>query len=387
MTKAINKKRGFLGSIDVASQSYWTAGKNSENLRCNETILYAEIDCCQSFAMIAKTQEKIQDQYNKMDMFFLCLKAVEKYSLDQDKLRRAGVVIGNMVKDGEFSKSWATITAENAHVDSLVEEMYKRTEMNAETQENSNFMTWYVDNVIDQNYYNNVDGSKTVDAPRLSGLSAGSNDEWSTKMKESGPYLLYMVTDTSKGLDQKAISRKKQAQTKLLNYLHSSNNNLTKASVLANAKSGIALKTGYEPQEALEEFKREAKEGATNGVGFVITATVVAAIITAVVTILSTIAAIYMQYQTNKTNKEIAELQSSKPSDSDMKQAAPDTSDVEKQAEEAKKAKEELEAEVANMESQSIFTKPLFWIASIFGAGAIGLGVFATTRKKKAQQK
>ena len=52
----------FLGSTEVDVNNYWTEGKNSQQLRCNETVLYAEIDCCQELAAIAKTKEQLQEQ-------------------------------------------------------------------------------------------------------------------------------------------------------------------------------------------------------------------------------------------------------------------------------------------------------------------------------------
>lgn len=342
-------KRGFLGSTEVDVNNYWTGGKNSQQLRCNETVLYAEIDCCQELAAIAKTKEQLQEQYGRMDMFYLCLQAVKFYHADAALLRCAGVVIGNMVNEGCFSGDFESIEAENLFVDELVVELQDRTESFAEVAENDNFMNWYKDNVLDLNYYHNYDGSKT-DTPRLNGLGAAmSSDEYSKMAKEGGMYLLYLVTDTD-GKDGKPeqISKKKLKQNKFLQYMHSSGTNVTRQSILANAKSGIIAKSGSEPAETLDRFKEEARadQEGVKGVGWLIT--LISMIVTAVVIIVNMVVSAVQARKAAEAQQYIDTLNMQAPTPEELQGASPEYADYQKEIESTINRIADTNASIAN---------------------------------------
>lgn len=305
------RKRGFLGSTEVDVTNYWSAGKGSEELRCNETILYAEIDALQEEVTIAESQDEVQECYNKMDMFYMCLKAIDKYALDADLLHKAGVVIGNMVEAGDFSQSYASIEDENKAVDARVEEMYRRTEDYHETHVNDNFMMWYKDNVELYNYYNNFDGTQTIDKPHLSGLRGDETyDVNSAEVKKSGPYFLYVVADVT-GDDagkKKAQVRAKKAkhQEWMRDMANKSQSNLTYASIKAASRSGIMAPRaanpatqvggfGHKPEYIVERLKRNDKAVQGLGCGASLIITIISIVASVLIAILNMIIAIFNQ--------------------------------------------------------------------------------------------
>lgn len=380
------RKRGMLGSADIDISNYWTNGKGSQELRCNETVIYAEIDVCQAYVSIAKTQEEVQDQYSKMDMFYLCLEAIELYHSDASALRKAGVVIGNMLADGCFSIDFGSIEEENKYVCQLVVDMQRRVQNWSEKGENSNFMEWYVPNVCDLNYYHNADGTKTVDKPKLMGVGATYTDDyWSKQMKEGGMYCLYLVTDTdgSNGGDQKKIERKKMQQMKHLNYMHGAANNMTINSMLRNAEAGIVEKSGKTPSDCLKQLKTE-KEVGTKGLGFI---EIVAAIVSAIVAIIKMV----QQYKAQKEEirQMVQDESAAEPTENQMNQNKPSPDDWLKMAAEEEQKADELEKAAKKAAEQyddakdgdDKKTSPLVWIGGAALAGLAIIGVLLWKRK------
>lgn len=380
------QKRGVLGSADIDISNYWTNGKGSQELRCNETVIYAEIDVCQAYVSIATTQEEVQEQYSKMDMFYLCLEAIELYHSDASALRKAGVVIGNMLADGCFSLDFNSIEEENKYVCQLVVDMQRRVQNWSEKGENSNFMEWYVPNVCDLNYYHNADGTKTVDKPKLMGVGATYTDDyWSKQMKEGGMYCLYLVTDTdgSNGGDKKKIERKKMQQMKHLNYMHGAANNMTINSMLRNAEAGIVEQSGKTPSDCLKQLKTE-KEVSTKGLGFI---EIVAAIVSAIVAIIKMV----QQYKAQKEEirQMVKDESAAEPTENQMNQNKPSPDDWLKMAAEEEQKADELEKAAKKAAEQyddakdgdEKKTSPLVWIGGAALAGLAIIGVLLWKRK------
>jgi hypothetical protein len=381
------QKRGVLGSADIDISNYWTNGKGSQELRCNETVIYAEIDVCQAYVSIATTQEEVQEQYSKMDMFYLCLEAIELYHSDASALRKAGVVIGNMLADGCFSIDFGSIEEENKYVCQIVVDMQRRVQNWSEKGENSNFMEWYVPNVCDLNYYHNADGTKTVDKPKLMGVGATYTDDyWSKQMKEGGMYCLYLVTDTdgSNGGDQKKIERKKIQQMKHLNYMHGAANNMTINSMLRNAEAGIVEKSGKTPSDCLKKLKTE-KEGGTSGLGDPIT--IVTAIISAIVAIIKLVQ--QAKAQKEEIRQMVQDESAAEPTENQMNQNKPSPDDWLKMAAEEEQKANELEKAAKKAAEQYEDAKdgdekknsPLVWIGGAALAGLAIIGVLLWKRK------
>lgn len=259
-------KRGMLGTTEVDTAGYWTEGKNSQELRVNETILYAEIDKRQELANLWHERGDatgVQKQYNEMDMFYLMLRAIGEWSGDEVRLRRAGVVIGNMVAEGKFSGVYPSIEAENAAVARYVEEMKERVNAgaNKEPIRNASFLTYYTRVVVERNYYHNTDGSKTQDTPRLEGLGTTATDDYETKnVKEGGAYFCYLVSDvkpSEAGKKKYVVHNKKMCQDSLMQKVSQQGNNLSTDSMMIAAESGMIAKSGLTKEEFMKQFQQD----------------------------------------------------------------------------------------------------------------------------------
>lgn len=245
-------KRGFLGSVEIR-QDYWTNSKGSNELRQNETYLYAEIDCCQEYIGIAKTKSEAQIQYNKQDLFFLCLVAIGMSNDDDEKLYKYGVVIGNMISEGKIYRSYASIEEENNTLSSMVDDMAVRVAQYNEIETNNDFLNWYTEKVISLN-----------NKPLMNGVGdANGYDSLSAQAKEGGLYWIYLLNsaeDVYESGDIQTLREKVRYHEDYLNWVNSCGANVSADSILANARAGIIAKTGKTPEEVLKGMKQN-KEG------------------------------------------------------------------------------------------------------------------------------
>lgn len=314
-------KRGFLGSVDIR-QDYWTNGKNSGELKQNETYLYAEIDCCQEYIGIAKNQTEAQTQYNKQDLFYLCLVAISMAEGDKTKLYQYGVVIGNMISEGRIYRSYFSLEEENAALDKMVDELAVRGYNFKETVQNNDFIDWYNDNVIAMD-----------NEPKMTQIGATSgSDDLSIQAKEGGLYFVYLLNkneDVFEGGDIQILREKVRFHEDYLKWVNSCDVNVTSNSILANARAGIIAKTGMTPEQALSSMKI----GNVNGLGDPVTIAgmTVGAFITVVSICASALAGIVVAIieAVGRVKNERLAIEASKnsPSEPDLNREAPSPGD------------------------------------------------------------
>lgn len=280
-------KRQYLGATNITRTDYWSGGKGSEELRRNETYLYALIDLSQEKIGILKNNTDVQNEYNKQDLCFLCLNAVELSQGNTDWLARYGVVIGNMITEGKIYRGYDNLEEENKALDELVSEAMIRVDKMNEKESNSEFSEWFKYHILQQNYYANFDGSITTDAPHVSGLGATSeSDELTQRAKDTGFYFVYLLNDTeevfSNAVDVQVLREKIAYQEEYLNYVERCGTNQTRDSVLVAAASGIIRDMGTDSYGALQILK--GKQG-VDGLGVLTeaAATIIVGIITAVI--------------------------------------------------------------------------------------------------------
>lgn len=315
-------KRGFLGSVDITRQNYWTNGKSSGELKQNETYLYAEIDCCQEYIGIAKSYSEAQTQYNKQDLFYLCLVAISMAEDDGAKLYRYGVVIGNMISEGKIYRAYSGLEEENAALDQMVDELVLRGSKDIETDRNEDFMEWYNECVL---YMNNE--------PKMNGIGATSgSDDLSIQAKEGGLYFVYLLNkneDVFEGGDVQTLREKVLAHENYLDWINSCDVNVTSNSILANARAGIIAKTGMTPEQTLSSMKI----GKTNGLGdpVMVGGMTLGAFIMLMVTAVSALGGVVIGIieAVGKVKNERLAIEASKtaPSDSDLNGKAPSPND------------------------------------------------------------
>ena len=380
----MGNKRQYLGSADIR-QDYWSNGKDSRELKLNETLLYAEINCCNAIISICENQMDAQMEYNKQDLMYMCLVAVERSGADDDKLSRYGNVIGNMVGEGKIYRVYANIDEENQSLDLMLDEMEKR-QANAESCTDDNFMMWFNEKVLAYNCYRNYDGSITYDRPKvvagLNGLGGGS-DSFSEQMVESGGYMLYLLnkpSDVYAGcVDEKEMRVKMINQNDYINWIGNSNTNMTYDSILVNGRMGIIEKTKMMPDKALEELKKGEQ---LDGLGFVITSTVVTAIIYAVIAIISAVAAIITAAIDSKTASYAAALQNTAPSDAQLRAASPDTGDY--GHEKIKDLQERMDKAKTTSDMYEKISSPGFIAGIVVVFTAIfGAAIYSSRKKKR----
>lgn len=375
------KKRGFLGSAEVDVYQYWTEGKNSHELKRNETILYAEIDLCQSKSeYCCKTDEDLQEQYSRMDLMYVCLQSISICGSDDESLKCAGAWIGNRIKEGAFSKSFTSVDEENLYVDALISELKEFLKSNDYIDVlNRDFDEWFMSNVVEYNYYNTPNG-KTKYRP-VSGLGATTgNDDFSSKMKKSAMSLMYYGANTDnlyEGSDEELVSAKLFSQNRAVQWFAGAGTNMTTESIASNIKSGIIESTGgLSQEEAIYSFREEAVDykNGTKGVGELFTL-----IVTLVSTAITIALSIIKMVQANKakgyyTDSELAIEQSAPDPDS----YAPSYDDY------VEGAKAEMQ-DILN-QSSSLTKEEMIAVGCVAGVGVIGAIAMLFTGKKDKQQ-
>lgn len=302
----------MLGSASVDVYTYWSGGKNSHELKCNETILYSEIDLSQSYAQFCKTHEALQFHYNRMDEMYLCLKAVEFCGENDDLLRCAGAIIGNWKSDGSLSMRFESVEDENRYLDGLVAELRDSLSPEQETEvdvTNPEFDGWFEENVVQYNYYNTPTGKSKTMPVGMAGLGATTgNDDYSAKMKDSAMTLLYHIADKENVMDgcrdEDEMIMKRYSANKAVNWFANQDTNMTQKSIENCIKSGIFEQTeGQSPDDVVNDLK---SGNGMSGLGME-PITIVMIVVAAITTICSLIATLVKAKYSAMTQQAMAE--------------------------------------------------------------------------------
>jgi hypothetical protein len=405
-------KRGFLGTTEVDTEDYWTNGKGGQQLKLNETNLYAEIDLCQEILVNCENALEEQEQYRRQDVLWLCLKAVEYAGADDNLLRKGGRIIGNMATAGMCSRLYTTMDGENAMLEVLCKQLKERMQNDAESISNPSFNDWFEEVVVECNYYQNLDGSKTKDKPRLFGLGATeTKDTYSKQLKEYATTLLYSIQDSedlySDCTDESEMRQKLMGQSETVQWFANSGTNMTTRSVKLNIQSGCSSKLGGKtPKEALAKYKNECAKAYTetepNGLGCFVVSSIIAAIITLVILLAKMIISIVQQKREAKLAESVA-LAASTPTQEELEMNMPTAGDYDNSALEIEmqKAQDALAESNENLnkivaESQTTETPEeedntmLYVGLGVGGVVLVGSVAFVAVRaskKKKSQGK
>ena len=380
----MGNKRQYLGSTDIR-QDYWSGGKDSRELKLNETLLYAEINCCNSMISICDTYQEAQKEYNKQDLMYLCLVAVERSGSDYNKLSRYGNVIGNMIGEGKIYRAYSSLDEENSNLDLMIDEIELR-EPYAETCTNEEFLAWFEEKVLGYNCYRNYDGSITYNRPKIvSGLNGlgGGSDTFSEKMVEAGTYMLYLVNDNRdvyEGcLDEMEMSHKMINQKNYMNWFGHANTNMTYDSILVNARSGIIEKTKRSPKEALNELKGDGVSGLGDPIA------ILSLVLTAISVLTALAKLIVESVQQSRLLDYANELQNNEPSEDDMLAASPDAADY------GGKKIADLKDELDELENKTDIYEKISSPAFVAGIVAVfvvifGAAIYSSRKKKRTHE-
>ena len=405
-------KRGFLGTTEVDTEDYWTNGKGGQQLKLNETNLYAEIDLCQEILVNCENALEEQEQYRRQDVLWLCLKAVEYAGADDNLLRKGGRIIGNMATAGMCSRLYTTMDGENAMLEVLCKQLKERMQNDAESISNPTFNDWFEEVVVECNYYQNLDGSKTKDKPRLFGLGATeTKDSYSKQLKENSVTLMYAVQDTDDlyedCTDKRELKYKLQGQIETVQWFANSGTNMTNYSVKQNIKSGLCKSLEVKNQkEALAKFKKECanaySETEPNGLGCGIISSIIAAIIVLVLALVKMITAIVQQKREAQLAKA-TELASSQPTQEELEMNMPTAGDYDNSALEIEMQKAQdalaesnenlnkIVAESQNTETSEEEDNTMLYVGLGVGGvvlvGSVAFVAVRASKKKKSQGK
>lgn len=275
-------KRNRIGDTDIdLSLPYWSAGKDTHQLRTCEIELYAHIDLLQEEANLLTDDIEIQTKYNQMDMYFACLKIIEAYGTQPDLLKQAAVVLNSHILKGRFSKTYTDLDERNENVNALIAVIIENAPDNTLAYNFDNeFLVWFNDTVIEQNYYCNPQTGQRSNQAITPTIGATSTyDTFSSKIKESGCYWLY--TQVKETTDFNDTGKWKLAQQyQYVDWVLSCNIGMNRASVNANIQSGILNKTGKNATDNLTELKNSAVAGSCKiGIGIEIVVSIVMAVI------------------------------------------------------------------------------------------------------------
>ncbi len=395
-------KRGFLGTTEVDTHEYWTNGKGGQCLKLNETNLFAEIDLCQEILVNCENDLEEQEQYRRQDVLWLCIKAVEYAGADDELLRKGGIIIGNMATSGLFSMLYTTMEGENAMIESLCRQLKDRMQNDAEDISNPTFNDWFDEVVVQYNYYQNVDGSKTKDKPRIAGLGATeTKDSYSSQIKECAANFMYVVQDQAdiyEGCtDESEMRQKLMGQSEAVQWFANSGTNMTSYSIRQNICAGLNAKLETKtPKEALTKFKKECKdaysEEGLKGLGEIFT--LICAIIAAVIVIISLVKSI-IDMKREAQLAEATRLAAESPTQEELEMNMPTAGDYDNTAlaaemQAAKDALEEsnnnLNSILAQSQTEEKDNTMLYTGLALGGVALVGGVAFAVRKSKKKKK-
>lgn len=297
------------GIGDVQSKqewNYWT--DNTETINNTQAVntLLALINCnyIEVTRMMGITPAEKIDNLNDIDVYVVCLDAARRFAEKPELLKRAGYVIAGMIEKGEFNCDSLDNTERDAHLDQLLAKAETGYADEATPEVESDFVTWYQQNVIDRNRIvipakereeiRSVLKKSVAKKQSIGDLDWRNNAELSEYLLKGSEYFLYTYfTDaqlnrlTAKQRRPFAIKRKKQRKTydyckSLFVGVYGSENEMRRI-----IRSGIINYFTVTPENVCEDIISGKRK--VDGVGQLVTeaiASIIVAVISAVVSII-----------------------------------------------------------------------------------------------------
>lgn len=390
----MKQKRGFLGTTEVDTTDYWTNGKGGQQLRCNETDLYAELDLYQEQLALSDTPNEDAELYRKQDCIWLCLNAIDIANGNDELLRKGGRIIADMRVSGGLSSPFATVNGENVLLQQLCDDLKRRmlSDTDAPTAD-AEFEEWFETEVVAFNYYQNLDGSKTKDIPRLFGLGATeTQDNYSKTVKDCGLNFIYTIQDTEDLYEgctnERDIYNKKKRQAETINWFATSGTNMTVNSLKKNVLAGCMAKTGKKTKkDCLDALKRDCngeEDVAVNGLGELFT--LISLIVAAVIMIVSVVLSIVKSKREAQLQAAV-EAASKTPTEEELALQAPsagdyNTEELEKELQAAREMAANAQSSLSASQAEEDHTL-LYTLLGVGGVSVLGLVAALRIRKKK----
>ena len=254
-------KRARIGTTDIdTSLTIWTDGQ--QWMRLNACEQYADISALNAEynLIVDKDADKAEQLLNRMDVAYTTIKIIEAYGGQAELLKRAGIVLGQMIEAGEYAKSYASMDERNTALNSKIAALQHEVENWQNWQFTSE--TWqkhWQDDIMDNDYYANpATGERLTDQPgNFAAVGAqSSQDRYMDQIAEAGSHWLYACVDSEEALDQfnkgipYKVKTKLYKQIKQAEWFKSANTGLTPNSVYRSARAGLIDYHKQTPEES-----------------------------------------------------------------------------------------------------------------------------------------
>lgn len=235
---------------------------------------------------------------NEIDLYSFCLSYAQKYSNDTNRLRQAGIAIGNILADGAFIFNSFDDSAREDHLLYLDDAIRSEFENNVPSR-NAEFDQWWKENVMQLNKVYCTSGEAAmIDSAinqSISGIGAvydgWENDkDLSSLLTKGSEFFIYLYfTDKQLAKLPKRFREKKRNQQNI--YEHCKDKFVgiygSEADLQRIIRSGLIQYFGEKPSVVCERIV--ASPRSYKGIGPFIADDIIIAIITAVATIIAAI--------------------------------------------------------------------------------------------------
>lgn len=222
-----------IGETEKQTYTYWTDNTNSvENTQAVNTLLVGINSLYTDYLYLENTKEEQLQLLNQIDLYAVCLEAAKRYNKHYKTLQKAGGVIGNMIKRGDFNYEELDESKRDAHLDWLIETAQDMWDGGLDVEETDpEFVAWWNDTIVARNKVglDKEAQEKTISelrkaAKRIKGVGEADeswkeNADISEYLTNAGTYFLYLFfTDDQFEKLPDVIKRKRQYQLRIYNY-------------------------------------------------------------------------------------------------------------------------------------------------------------------------
>lgn len=206
---------------DQIRYDYWLDGTSTltntqavNSLLARINLLYAE-----TLYLPELTDEQVSERLDQIDMLSLALAYAQQLHGNSEELHRAGLVLGSMVADGQFSCNSTDYDERSANLDRLFAEAKKRMQRDSIVTDEE-YMQWWNDMIIDRDCVGLTDEQieRAVAAgQKISGYE--ENVDLAKYLNNASEYFLYTYfTDAQLNKLPYVIKRKAKTQRDIYNY-------------------------------------------------------------------------------------------------------------------------------------------------------------------------
>ena len=275
--------------------NYWTDNTDTLNNTRAVNSLLIDINDAWMKATCFKglTDEQRLNYMNSVDLYVVCLKAAQQFSNNPEMLHRAGVVIGQMSKDGLFAFDSFDGEARDKHLDELLETAQSAYYSDEQFVAYSQFMAWWKVNVENLNVPTFSEEKKSKIRAAIAGIGDTKIPTDPMQMiREAGTYYIYTYFTKAQinklpGKNRAIVERKVNYQWQIYNYNESYCVGIcgSEKKVRELCTYNVERQFGKPVSQVIDEMVQNG--GKVSGIGVLTeaAATIIVAIVTAIVQI------------------------------------------------------------------------------------------------------